>query len=113
MSFELETEPGAVALVRLRGELDIACCDRLEEAVDRAVDDGASTVIVDLSSLEFLDSSGLRTLLKTDAELRDRGVRLAVVRGSAAVHRVFQITRTEERLNFVDDPSEVASDVAG
>lgn len=114
MKLEVDRDGGgSTTLVRLRGELDIAGCDLLEEELSRAVVDGANTVIVDLSSLDFLDSSGLRVLLKTDADMREQGVKFAIVRGAPAVHRVFEITRTEERLDFVDDVSEVAGDGAG
>lgn len=113
MKLRLETDHGDTAIVRLFGELDIAGCDEFEQALSQAGENGARTVVVDLSDLEFLDSSGLRSLLKLHAELGENGVRLAVIRGTPAVHRVFQITRTDQRLEFVDDLSQVASQGGG
>ena len=113
MKLRLESDPGRTAIVRLHGELDIAGCDEFERELESVQKQGARTVIVDLSDLEFLDSSGLRSLLKSHAQMQDSGVRLAVVRGNPGVHRVFQITRTDERLDFVDDIAEVATDGDG
>jgi anti-anti-sigma factor len=113
MKLNLETDHGEIAIVRLLGELDIAGCEEFEQALSDAGQNGAHTVVVDLSELDFLDSSGLRSLLKAHGELREKGVRLAVVRGTPAVHRVFQITRTDQRLEFVDDLAEVASQDGG
>ena len=111
---EMETRQGTTTLVRLRGELDIAGCDMLEQELSSAVDEGASTV--DRGPQHASTSStraGCASCLQTDADMREKGVKLAIVRGAPAVHRVFEITRTEERLEFVDDASEVASDGAG
>jgi anti-sigma B factor antagonist len=62
-------------------------------------------VVVDLSKLTFLDSTGLRCLVTADERARDEGRRVVIVRGPEAVQRVFSITRLEERLEMVDDAS--------
>jgi len=60
----LEIEPcGANSqLVRMRGDIDIATMDDLEHALS-ALDEGGS-VIVDLSEVGFMDSSGIALLLR-------------------------------------------------
>jgi anti-sigma B factor antagonist len=62
-------------------------------------------VVLDLSKLTFLDSTGLRCLVTADERARDEGRRVVIVRGPEAVQRVFSITRLEERLEMVDDAS--------
>jgi anti-anti-sigma factor len=108
--FRMESEPGRTTVVRLHGELDIAACEPFEQELARVRNDGARTLVVDLSGLEFIDSSGLRSLLKNDADLRDAGLQLVIVRGPPPVQRVFQITRTDDRLAFVDNVDEVSHD---
>ncbi len=65
-------------------------------------DGGAETVVIDLSALSFLDSTGLRTIVTADQRARKTGRRLAIVKGPETVHRVFTITRLDERLDMVD-----------
>jgi len=103
--FELDTTAfGPVALVTLRGELDMLATAELEAALERLTDD---IVAIDLRDLLFLDSSGLRTLLLARDRLLGEARRLVLVRGCQAVQRVFEITRVTDRLEFVDAPEHV------
>jgi anti-sigma B factor antagonist len=97
----------SVAVIALRGELDLFGATVLEAEVDRLIGDpGVGTLVLDLRALEFLDSSGLRMVVVTDKRARAAGRRLALVRGGDTVHRVFEITRMSDRLDFVADPAE-------
>jgi anti-sigma B factor antagonist len=98
-----------VAVVALGGELDLSGAGVLEQEIERlAADSRAATVVLDLRGLEFLDSSGLRIVALADRRLANSGRRLALVRGTETVQRVFDITRMSDRLDFVDDPAAVA-----
>jgi anti-anti-sigma factor len=109
--FEWETDVrGPVALVTLRGELDLPATADLEPELDRLGDEpGVDVVAVDLRSLEYLDSSGLRLVAITAQRLDECGRRFVLVRGHQGVQRVFEITRMTERLEFVDAPDHVFS----
>jgi len=96
-------------LVALSGELDLRGATVLDPELERiAGDPGASPVVLDLRGLEFMDSSGLRSVMVADATLRRAGRRMVLVRGAESVHRVFTVTRMDDRLQFVDDPAELA-----
>jgi anti-anti-sigma factor len=102
------TVDGVVAVVALGGDLDMSGAGALEAEVERLrAADGLQAVVLDLRALEFLDSSGLRAILKVDMDTRDDGARLVLVRGAEPVHRVFELTRMAERLTFVPDPGAV------
>ena len=66
------------------------------------------TVVLDLSGLSFLDSTGVRVLLTADLRARKRGVRFGVARSTGMVRRLLEVTRIEERFPVVDDPAELA-----
>lgn len=103
---ELETEQGdGQVRLALRGELDISSAKLLEDALETLEAGAPSTLVIDLRELEFLDSTGLRTLVSADQRARDAGRRLAIVRGPEAVDRIFNVTRLDERLDLVDDPA--------
>jgi anti-anti-sigma factor len=91
--------------VALRGELDLSSAGKLQEELRRVEEDPPPLLVLDLSKLVFLDSTGLRCLVTADERAREAGRRLVIVRGPDPVHRVFSITRLEERLEIVDDAS--------
>src|SRR3954451_24704239 len=106
-SFQTE-ERGALALVVLAGELDLLAGAQLEPELERLVDEpGVEVVTLDLRALEFLDSSGLRIVIRAAQALARDGRRLVLVRGTQDVQRLFEITRMTERLEFVDAPEHV------
>ena len=107
--FGLQTTAiGPVALVTLRGELDLLATAELEPELER-VRRELDVVALDLRALTFLDSAGLRTILLARDRLDSEDRRLVLVRGPRDVQRVFEITRMTERLEFVDAPEHVSS----
>ncbi len=88
----------------LTGELDIATVPRLEDAVEAALATGPRCLLVDLRPLGFLDSSGLRQFIVLADRAREEGFELLLVRPAKTVLAIFQITRAEENLPFVDEP---------
>lgn len=93
--------------VALRGELDLSTVGKVQDELSRVEASSPPIVVLDLSKLTFLDSTGLRCLITADERARDAGRRVVIVRGPEAVQRVFSITRLDDRLEIVDDPSTV------
>jgi anti-sigma B factor antagonist len=92
-----------VSTVKLSGELDISTAKEVEallfELEGRA---DPHRIVVDLSDVSFMDSTGLRLLVTADLRLRREGRELRLVPGPEVVHRVFRLALLEERLTFVD-----------
>lgn len=93
----------------LRGELDVSTAPKVETAVRQLEEQGSPLIVIDLRGLRFLDSSGLRLILEADGRARGEGRRLLVVPGPPEVQRVFRVTLTDSRLEFVDDPSAIGA----
>jgi anti-anti-sigma factor len=107
LDFELR-DHGDVAVVVLRGELDITGIAAVEPELERLAEQpGLEVVALDMRELDFMDSSGLRLVVMSEQRLRAAGRRLALVRGPESVQRVFEITRMTERLEFVDVPGSI------
>jgi anti-sigma B factor antagonist len=106
LEVETETRDGLVHVV-LRGELDLSTVAKVQDELRRVEESSPPVVVLDLSKLTFLDSTGLRCLVTADQRARDEGRRVVLVRGPDPVQRVFSITRLEERLEMVDDASVV------
>ena len=93
--------------VGLVGELDLSTVAKVQEELRKVEQSAPATVVIDLSKLTFLDSTGLRCIVTADERARDQGRRVVIVRGPDPVQRVFTITRLEERLEMVDDATAV------
>lgn len=89
--------------VGLVGELDLSTVGKVQEELRGVEETAPPTLVIDLSRLTFLDSTGLRCIVTADERARDAGRRLVIVRGPDPVQRVFAITRLDERLEMVDD----------
>ena len=93
---------GALWIVPV-GALDLAAREPLEEAIgDLRRSGGVDRLVLDLRSVTFLDSSGLRLVLELDAASRGNGFTLQLVPGPPQVQRVFELTSTLAGLPFVD-----------
>jgi anti-sigma B factor antagonist len=109
LDIETENRDGLVHVV-LRGELDLSTVNKVQDELKRVESSSPAVLVLDLSKLTFLDSTGLRCLVTADQRARDEGRRVVLVRGPDPVQRVFSITRLEERLEMVDDASAVNAD---
>jgi anti-sigma B factor antagonist len=107
-SFSVETGSlGEATVVSLSGDLDLSTAKRAEQAIEDAEKAGPSTLVVDLRGLSFMDSTGLRVVVSADKRAVRADRRLVIVQGPAAVRRVFEITKLDERLDIVDTPDEI------
>ena len=82
---------GDIRVVVPRREIDCVTAPALAAALDRAILEGESKVVVDLCDVTFMDSSGAHALLETSKRLRalDRGFSVICVRGS--ISRLLEI----------------------
>jgi anti-sigma B factor antagonist len=91
-------------VLTLGGELDLAAVPVLQALLEHAMG-GKAAVVIDLSRLRFIDSSGLDLLVRAERQLRESGVQLVLVRGPRAVQRVFALTSLDSYFEFCDSPS--------
>jgi anti-sigma B factor antagonist len=103
LKLDRQDADGFVTLA-LRGELDIASAPQVEDALAEVEASNPPLLVIDLRKLEFMDSTGLRTVVSADARARGQGRRLAIVRGPEPVDRIFSVTRLDERLQMIDEP---------
>ena len=97
--------PQGRRVIHVTGPLDLGSSDAVERALRDAFDEG-TVVRLDLSDVTFLDSSGMRGVLRAYRLAEQRGAAFEVVPGPPAVQRVLRITGVDARLTFVgSDPS--------
>jgi anti-sigma B factor antagonist len=83
------------------GELDMATAPHVEQAVQELLDSGFAHVILDLTGVEFLDSGGLRMILRLQASSAGGRFRFELKPGSPAVQRIFELSATTDTLTFI------------
>ncbi len=82
--------------VHLHGELDMSTAQQLRQELLRLTSDGATEVTIDLSELEFVDSTGLSVLVTGLKRLREMGGNLALRSPTPGTRRVLEITGLTE-----------------
>src|SRR5690242_11413290 len=92
LSIDLRTEEGGALLFKLRGSLDLATAPTVRAALSEATDKGAHDVIVDLTQLEFLDSTGLGVLIGAQRRAAEHGGSFRLVIGDGPIARLLNIT---------------------
>lgn len=79
------------------GEIDANTATELAARLDPLP--GSGDLHLDMSAVEFMDSSGLRVLIDAHQRAEQEGRRLVIVRQSTPVHRVIQITGLDDHLH--------------
>jgi anti-sigma B factor antagonist len=103
-NFDVATDRrGSTLIVSPRGEIDLATVDIVRGAVQGESQKG-DDIHLDLRGVEFMDTSGLRYVLELVERAGRDGFAVHIVRGPAAVQRVFEVSGLESRLPFVDEP---------
>src|SRR5262245_4163357 len=79
--------------VSLRGEMDLSVTGAVDREMRLAEASDASSILLDLNRLEFMDASGVRLLLDLDSRSRGNGGRLRITRARhPQVRRVLELT---------------------
>jgi anti-sigma B factor antagonist len=100
-------QDGGTAVLMLHGELDLATAPALNTQLETASATGASAIVVDLTELEFMDSTGLRSILLAHERCGESGQRFAIVPGGRQVARLLEIARVEDHLDVISSPAEL------
>jgi anti-sigma B factor antagonist len=106
--FRIErSREGRAVVVAPEGDVDLRTAPALREALQAALSE-ASCLVLDLRSVTFMDSSGIRLVVEAQQSTAADGIALAVVPGPEHVQRVFDLSGLTDRLTLVDDPSQAA-----
>lgn len=96
---------GATAVVRAIGEIDVRTAPSLRHALDRAVLEGSGDVVLDLSGVGFVDSSGLGVILGRYRRMPE-GRSLILRAPRAHVRGLLEISGVTRLLTVEDGPEE-------
>lgn len=97
------TQDGTV-VVRLSGEFDLSCEEAFPGELGRMLNGDTGSLVVDLSELTFIDSTGLRMLVSLDSMVREEGLSFTVMCQEGQVRRVLRETGLDGVLPLVERP---------
>lgn len=90
---DLQVTEGPEATIELSGELDPATAPQLDQEIERLLASGpVEHLVLDLSGLTFLDSSGLRVFVTARSAITDQGGELRLRAPSANTQRLLDVT---------------------
>ena len=90
------TAGSAHTLVTLAGECDLHTGRQLRDVLTSEVSRGAQRMILDLSGLNFMDSTGMQVLLSVRTVLNVRGGSLSLVAPQPVVARILELTGADQ-----------------
>ena len=97
-------------VVAARGEIDLATVGALDAAVARALASDARDLWIDLTGVEFIDSTGLTAIVRAHKGLND-GRRLVVICPPGPARRAFEVSGLDGHVALFADPA--AASAAG
>jgi anti-sigma B factor antagonist len=109
VQFRIDEEKGDAASIVLApcGELDLRVAPELRDRISAVIEDGADTIVIDLSAVTFIDSMALGVLVCAANKLEQLGGRLRLVVPAPELRRIFELTLLD-RLFFLDSTREEA-----
>ena len=103
-AFSARIEPhGKTVDIEASGDLDLSVAKTFEDELRKALSNGTAEVVLNLGQVTFIDSTGLRALIRVSAETRHNGGRLSIRRElSPPVKRLLDLTGCGDQLPFAD-----------
>ena len=99
-----QTQRGQTLELKLTGRLDAYFADKLMLEVSNAVRAGHRRIALNMSSLTFLSSAGIRIVFKSVRDLRNIGGSLVITEPSVVIQEVLKLTRMDMLIGSVDAP---------
>ena len=103
------TSGDSYTVVALTGESDVYTYDQLRGALETEATRGVALLIVDLSGLEFMDSTGVQVLLDIRVMMNDRGGKLALAQPQNTVARVLNLVGADQLIPVYASVGEAVS----
>jgi anti-sigma B factor antagonist len=91
------------ALVSVTGEIDLYTAPHLQSEFTRLLQDGPSRVVIDMSAVDFCDSTGMNVLLSALKRMKEQGGALEVAAPRPAVRKILQVTGLDSVFTVHDE----------
>jgi anti-anti-sigma factor len=100
-------------VVHVHGDLDVETASTLRNACSDAVSEGHTSLIIDLSDVPFIDSSGLSVLISTQRVVRLAEGRLRLATAAPTTLRLLRVTGLDTAFDVHPDLTSATADAVG
>jgi anti-sigma B factor antagonist len=94
---------GSVAIIRLEGDFDLHSSAQVRSAVEELVGEGGNEVYLDLSGVDFLDSSGLGTLVGLQKRANRSQVQMALCGLTPQLQKIIDVTHLRDAFTILPE----------
>lgn len=112
----LETQirdSGGLPIIAVAGEIDLYTAPMFKRALTQTIDGGHSDLLVDMTQVSYMDSSGFGTLLGVTKKVRPSGGSVNLIGCNEAIHRMLKITRLNTIFGIFDTEDEAVTTLRG
>ncbi|WP_417536699.1 STAS domain-containing protein [Methylophaga sp.] len=93
----------AVEVVQLPEKLVMANSDNAHKQLQSLIDQGANRLVIDLSTMQFMDSSGLAVLVGAWKKVKNEDGKVILVSPSPSIRALLELTRLHEIFEIFED----------
>ncbi|MCM8760619.1 MAG: STAS domain-containing protein [Candidatus Omnitrophica bacterium] len=111
MAVKIENKNG-LTVCYVEGEIDINSSPSIKKVFDKLISSKTPKIVVNLSKVTYVDSSGLATLVEILKNMRSYGGRLRLTNLSSKIKSLFEITKLEKLFEIMADEQDAISTFA-
>ena len=109
MGVKIENK-GGLSVCHIDGEVDINSSPSIKKSFDALISKKTPKIVINLSKVTYVDSSGLATLVEILKNMRSYGGKMRLTNLSSKIKSLFEITKLEKLFEiFVDEDSAVST----
>lgn len=108
-----QTSAGNVPILGVTGEVDVYSAPEVKERIDELIRSGQTTLIIDLSGVAFLDSTGLGALVEARTAAAEAGGSLPIVCTQERILKLFTITGLDGVFSIHPDVGAAVAELTG
>jgi len=109
LEVDYEVVSEAATVVRPKGDIDLGTAPTLRQKLSEAQRNQPAKLVIDLSGVPYMDSSGVATLVEAMQVTRRQGGQLVLCGMQEKVRSIFEIARLDMVFTIVDSPEEALS----
>jgi anti-sigma B factor antagonist len=105
IDFSVEIDKkNSLPIIRVKGEIDVYTCTQLNTTIQTVIQEGATTLILNLENIQYIDSTGLGTIAHAAREVQQSEGKILVVCPKPQVRKIFEISGlTSKNIVLFDD----------
>ncbi|MBD3295906.1 MAG: anti-sigma factor antagonist [Candidatus Omnitrophica bacterium] len=102
-------EKNGVSIFRVNGDIDINSSPDVKKSFDEAIRNKKDKIVINLSEVNYVDSSGLATLVEILKNIRPFGGKMKITNLSSKVKGLFEITKLDKLFDLSDEENDAVN----